>query len=129
MNNIIIIGRLTKDPDMRVSGETIVTKFTLAVNREYKGKDEIEVDFFNIATFGRVAENCNKYLSKGLLVGVQGRLQNNHYQDKEGVKHYREQIITDRVEFLQRKKNGENEEAFEENTSYNTLLDDDIPFS
>lgn len=99
MNSVVLIGRLTKDPDLRYipdSGKAVST-FTIAVNRPF-AKDK--ADFFRVVVFGKPAENCSNYLSKGRLVGVQGRLQNNNYETQSGEKRYSTEVIADRVEFL-----------------------------
>ena len=100
MNNVVLIGRLTKDVDSRQSadGKTIIS-MNLAVNRPYK-KDE--TDFFRVVVFGKSAENCEKYLKKGSMIGVQGRIQNNNYTTASGEKRYGTDIVANRVEFLDR---------------------------
>lgn len=101
MNQVVLIGRLTRDPELRFipNSGTAVAKFGLAVNREYS-KDK-EADFFNIVVWGKSAENCANYLKKGRLVAINGGLRNNNYEDKNGVKHYNIDIVANRVEFLE----------------------------
>lgn len=103
MNQVFLTGRLTKDPETRyTSGSQIaVCTFTLAVERPTKQGEEKKADFPRITVFGRQAENCEKYLSKGRLVGVQGRLQTGSYQNREGVTVYTTDVVADRVEFLE----------------------------
>lgn len=101
MNNVVLIGRLTRDPELRFipnSGKA-VARFAIAVNREFS--KEKEADFFNIVVWGKPAESCANYLQKGRLVAVNGNLRNNNYEDKNGTKHYTIEIVAQRVEFLE----------------------------
>ncbi|MCD5410863.1 MAG: single-stranded DNA-binding protein [Clostridiales bacterium] len=100
MNSVILIGRLTKDPELRFipSGKAVAT-FGLAVKNSYS--KEKQVDFFNIVVWGKTAENCANYLAKGRLVGVKGRLQTRNYENKQGIKVYITEIVADQVEFLE----------------------------
>lgn len=103
MNNVVLIGRLTRDPEVRYTANTqmAVATFTLAVDRPVKSGEEKKADFPRVIVFGKQAENCEKYLSKGRLVGVQGRLQTGSYQNREGVTVYTTDVVADRVEFLE----------------------------
>ena len=101
LNRIILIGRLTKDPDLKYTpAGKAVAQFTLAVDRF---KDN-EADFINIVVWGKQAENCANYLSKGSLAAVDGRLQIRNYTNKDGVKVYVTEVIADAVRFLNSKK-------------------------
>lgn len=100
MNCVQLIGRLTKDPETRYSGETAVCHFTLAVNRQ-RGRDgEQQADFIRIVAFGKQAETVERYLSKGRQVAVNGRIQTGSYKDKEGRTVYTTDVIANNVEFL-----------------------------
>ncbi len=103
MNQVILIGRLTRDPELRFipNSGTAVARFSLAVNREFKKEGQPDADFFNIVVWGKSAENCANYLKKGRLVAVNGNMRNNNYEDKNGVKHYNIEIVANRVEFLE----------------------------
>lgn len=107
MNSIVIIGRLTKDVEVRyipASGKAMAT-FGVAVNRTYKEKDgSTSADFFNVVVFGKLAENCGNYLAKGSLVGVHGQSRNSTYE-VNGEKRYKNEIVADTVQFLDSKKN------------------------
>lgn len=106
MNNVVLIGRLTRDPEssnIGVEGKTAISKFTVAVDRDGK-KDE--TDFIRITTFGKQAETCDKYLSKGRQVAVLGRIQTGNYKDKEGNTVYTTDVIANRIEFLGSPSNG-----------------------
>ena len=101
MNNIILIGRLTKDPDLRYTqAGKAVCSFTLAVDRPYSG-DKKETDFINIVVWNKVGENCAQYLSKGRKVAVQGRLQIRNYEDDKGQRRYITEVVANSVEFLE----------------------------
>lgn len=101
MNNVVLIGRLTKDPELKCipQSETAVANFTLAVDRPMA--KEKTADFIRIVCFGRTAENCERFLAKGRLVGVQGRIQTGSYKTKDGETRYTTDVYADRVEFLE----------------------------
>jgi len=103
MNQVVLIGRLTRDPELRFipNSGTAVARFSLAVNREFKREGQPDADFFNIVVWGKSAENCANYLKKGRLVAVNGNMRNNNYEDKNGVKHYNVEVVANRVEFLE----------------------------
>jgi single-strand DNA-binding protein len=103
INRIILVGRLTKDVDLNVVGQsgTAVAKFTLAVERNYKNKDGgRDTDFINIVAFRKLAELCADYLSKGKLAGVEGSLRVRSYEDKKGAKQWISEVVADNVSFL-----------------------------
>ena len=102
MNNVTLIGRLTKDPDVKYTNSGMaVARFTLAIDRPQKDGEK-KTDFPSIVVFGRAAENCETYLAKGRLVGVQGRIQTGSYEKNDGTKVYTTDVVADRVEFLER---------------------------
>lgn len=128
MNKIILMGRLTRDPEVRATNEgKMVAHMSIAVDRRGEG-----TDFFNLTAFGKVAEFAEKYLKKGTKVVLEGRLQNNNYTDKDGVKHYQDAIIVDSMEFAESKKSQETQEAPSSNPDYFTSipdnLEDSLPF-
>lgn len=100
MNCVQLIGRLTKNPETRYSGETAVCHFTLAVNRQRSRDGEQQADFIRIVTFGKQAETVERYLSKGRQVAVNGRIQTGAYKDKDGRTVYTTDVIANNVEFL-----------------------------
>lgn len=131
MNNVILIGRLTKDPELRYTAGTqmAVATFTVAIDRPVKAGSEKQTDFPRVTVFGKTAENCEKFLTKGRLVGVQGRLQTGSYTNKDGVTVYTTDVAADRVEFLEwgdRPKSNMPAENIE--PSGFAYIDDDIPF-
>ena len=112
MNSVVLIGRLTKDPEVRMtSGQLVVATFSIAIDRPVRAGGQKQTDFPRITVFGRQAENCERFLSKGRLVGVQGRLQTGSYQNKDGVTVYTTNVVADRVEFLEWGDRRQREEA------------------
>lgn len=114
LNRIILIGRLTADPETRriPSGDIPITRFTIAVDRQVKRdeKGERQTDFIRIVTWRNLAEICSKYLKKGLLVGVEGRLQIRGYNTPDGEKRTVAEVVADNVQFLERGASKEVEE-------------------
>ena len=104
LNQVILIGRLVKKPELRVSeGGVNYIKATLAVQSEFKNKDgDYDTEFLEFTAFGKLAENTSKYCDKGSLLNVVGSLNNNVYKDKNGVNHYQLSIIANKVSFLSR---------------------------
>lgn len=102
MQEFIAIGRLTNDVEISTTNSgTTVAKFPLAIKRNRQNKDgEYETDFFNTIVYGKVAENCRKYLKKGSQIAVVGSVQNRSYDAKDGTKRYITEIIADKVNFL-----------------------------
>ncbi len=104
MNKVILMGRLTRDPEVRVSqSQTTVARYSIAVDRKFKREGEPEADFFNCTSFGKQAEFVEKYLKKGTKIVVVGRVQNDNYTNKNGEKVYSVQIMVDEVEFAESK--------------------------
>ena len=106
MNKIILMGRLTRDPEVRYSqGENslAIARFSLAVDRRFKRQGEPDADFFNCTAFGRQAEFVEKYLKQGTKILLSGRVQNDNYTNKEGQKVYSVQIIAEEMEFAESK--------------------------
>ena len=138
MNQVSLIGRLTRDPEVRygAASQTAVARFSIAIDR---GKDrdgnDRGTDFPNIVCFGKTAELVERYLGKGRLVGITGRIQTGSYE-KDGKKVYTTEVLADRVEFLDRGEKSENagggfaaaQAPSEIPTGFSQLTDDDIPF-
>ncbi|KXG73892.1 single-stranded DNA-binding protein [Thermotalea metallivorans] len=133
MNQVILIGRLTRDPELRFtagSGKAVAT-FTIAVNRPFS--KENEADFFRIVVWGKQGEHCANYLAKGRLVAIQGRLQNNNFETQTGEKRYTTEVVADRVEFLDWGNKGAgggfDNSSFMDTDGFQAIEeDDDIPF-
>lgn len=108
MNKVILMGRLTRSPEVRYSQSSepvAVARYTLAVNRRFKRKDEPEADFIPCVALGKSGEFAEKYFRKGQLVGVIGRLQVRSWEDKEGKKHWTTEVIVEEPYFAESKKN------------------------
>ena len=123
-NQVLLIGRLTRNPEIRISGAgNKVANFSIAVDRIKKD----EVDFFKITAFGKTAELVEKYLTKGKKIFIQGVLRQNDYTDKNGNKHYKTDIIANRIIFLEKKsqQNNFNTPEFEDIKPIEE--DDDLP--
>lgn len=104
MNLLVHMGRLTQEPEVRYSADgKAVAKLSLAINRKYKQEGQADADFFNYVAFGKTAEFIGKYFHKGMKALVTGELRNNHYE-KDGVKHYSEQVIINTIEFAESKQ-------------------------
>lgn len=143
MNNVILVGRLTRDPELRflpVNG-TPVSTFSIAVDKqlpkekkqEMEAKGQPTADFINIVVWGKQAENCANYLAKGRLVAIQGRLQSRSYEAKDGTRRYVTEVVAERVQFLEWGDN-KNSDFNDDNSDFpgiegfHNVDDDDIPF-
>lgn len=116
MNNATLIGRLTKDVEMRYTqNNTAVAGFTLAVNRRVKQEGQADADFIGIVAWQKTAEFCSKYFKKGQQVWVQGRIQTRTWDDTEGVKHYVTEIVAEQVGFADSKKDDNGQPAAQTN--------------
>ena len=131
MNKFIIIGRLTRNPELRYTNNNIaITELNLAINNK---KDD--TTFLMIKLFNKNAENCNEYLKKGDLIAVEGNIKNNNYEDEEGKVHYRTDFIGNKVEFLSINKKDTKEEKQDRNSIFEEfgksieIEDDDLPFN
>lgn len=141
MNSVVLIGRLTRDPEVRYTGQQLaIARFSIAIDRPTRAGQEKQTDFPSITVFGKQAENCEKYLIKGRLVAVQGRIQTGSYTNKDGAKVYTTDVVADRVQFLEW---GENQQGgsrpnnqqspMSESTpnipgGFDAIDDEDIPF-
>ncbi len=117
MNKALLIGRLTKDPELKITEATKreVCQFTIAVNRQYKNEDgETPADFLNCVVWDKLAENLCKYQKKGNQVAVEGRIQTRNYENNEGKKVYVTEILVNNISFLDSKKDNSNFNNLEE---------------
>ncbi len=139
MNKVILIGRLTKDVELRYTqtNNTAVASFSLAVNRKFvKNGEERQADFFNIIAWNKLAENISKYLFKGNQVAISGRLETRSWDDPNGQKHYVTEVIAEEVDFIGSKNKQNNEAILNSSTRINKNYDtadficngDDLPF-
>ena len=122
INRTVLVGRLTRDPELRVSQNNVsVTTFNLAVNRPFTSKDgEQQADFINCVTFRKQAENVNQYVKKGSLVGIDGRIQTRNYENKEGQRVYVTEVVCDSVQFLEPKAKNQGSQQQNIQTGTNT---------
>lgn len=107
MNKVILMGRLTKDVEVRYTqtSNTLVASFSIAVNRRFvKEGEERQTDFFNIVAWGKLGEFCSKYYKKGQQVAIIGRLQTRSWDDEQGKKHYATEVIAEEAYFADSKK-------------------------
>ncbi len=129
LNNVVLIGRLTRDPELRYipNTGTPVSTFSLAVDKQVSKEKKLEMeskgqptaDFINIVVWGRQAENCATYLAKGRLTAVQGRIQSRTYDGKDGIRRYVTEVVAERVQFL--------EWGDDDNRSRSSDLQNDFP--
>ncbi len=108
INRTVLVGRLTKDPELRYTSSNIaVVKFTLAVNRTFAGPSgEREADFIQCVVWRKQAENLARFVKKGSLLGLEGRIQTGSYDDKDGIRKYTTEVVCDSVQFLEPKSQG-----------------------
>ena len=142
MNKVILMGRLTRDPEVRYTStnNTLVASFPLAVNRRFaKQGEERQADFINITAWDKTGEFCSKYFKKGQQVAVIGRIQTRNYDDKDGKKVYVTEVVAEEAYFADSKREGDMGAGAFENTFGNTMpgsmgsdfetsSTDDLPF-
>ncbi len=130
MNKVILLGRLTRDPETRYTqtSNMQVTSFTLAVNRRFvKQGEERQADFINCVAWNKTAEFVSKYFKKGQQVGIIGRIQTRNYDDEQGIKHYVTEIIAEEVYFAGDKKDATQNEV-QATDDFEITNQDDLPF-
>ena len=132
LNKVMVIGNVGGDPEMRFTpGGHPVTSFTVAANWMYttpEGERKQETEWFNVVTWNRLAEQCNQFLNKGRLVYVEGRLRTRSWEGQDGQKHYRTEVIANRVTFLDRQAATPSLEERPEEAHGGEIEPDDIPF-
>ena len=130
MNKVILIGRLTKEPEVRYSGETAISRYSLAVDRKFKREGEPTADFINCVAFGKNGEFAEKYLHKGMKIAVTGRMQTGSYTDKDGKKVYTTDVVVEEHEFCESK--GTQESTKTDSDGFMSIpdnIDDELPFN
>ena len=130
MNKVILLGRLTRDPETRYTqtSNMQVTSFTRAVNRRFvKQGEERQADFINCVAWNKTAEFVSKYFKKGQQVGIIGRIQTRNYDDEQGIKHYVTEIIAEEVYFAGDKKDATQNEV-QATDDFEITNQDDLPF-
>ena len=137
MNKVIIIGRFTRDPEIKYStGEnaTATARFSLAVNRRFKNKEgNYDADFINCVAFGKTAEFIEKHFTKGMAIGITGRIQTGSYTNKEGQKVYTTDVVVEETEFVESKNKGTSDNVPNNNANSNSdfeevVSEDEMPF-
>jgi single-strand DNA-binding protein len=143
MNKVVLIGRLTKDPELKYTpgSGTAVTTITLAVDRRFSKDNQKEADFIPVVIWGKSAESTAQYMAKGRLMGVSGRIQTRSYEAKDGGRRYVTEVVAEEVQFLEwgntnKNQDNENKSSSNDNSQgYGASFDDmtpiddgDIPF-
>ena len=140
MNKVILMGRLTRDPEVRYTqtNNTLVASFSIAVNRRFtRPGEERQADFINIVAWSKLGEFCSKYFKKGQQVGVIGRLQVRNWEDEQGQKRYVTEVVAEEAYFADSKRDGADSSSFENtfgssiaNSSpeFEVTSSDDLPF-
>ena len=138
MNKVILMGRLTRDPEVRNGGDTAIARFSLAVDRRFKKDGEVTADFPNCVAFGKTAEFVEKYAHKGTIFVVEGRLQTGSYTNKDGQKVFTTDVIVEQIEFAESKNSagdGGTTNAGHADTGSNSFMDipdtigEELPFN
>ena len=124
MNKVILVGRLTKDPETRQAGNATVTHFTLAVDRRFKSEGQPTADFPKITAWNKTAEFCSKYFKQGMKVVIEGRLQTGSYE-KDGAKTFTTEVVAENVEFAESKKKDAEGDGF---VDVPEGIENDLPF-
>ena len=140
MNKVILMGRLTRDPEVRYTqtNNTLVASFSLAVNRRFaRPGEERQADFINIVAWSKTGEFCSKYFKKGQQVGVIGRIQTRTWDDDQGQKHYITEVVAEEAYFADSKREEGSSSAFENtfgstmpgmDSDFEVSSSDDLPF-
>ena len=141
MNKVILMGRLTRDPEVRYTqtNNTLVASFSLAVNRRFvRPGEERQADFINVVAWSKLGEFCSKYFKKGQQVGVIGRLQVRNWEDEQGQKRYVTEVVAEEAYFADSKREGDIDSSSFENTfgsnvassnsEFEVTSSDDLPF-
>lgn len=145
MNKVVMMGRLTRDPEIRYSqgaNATAVARFTIAVDRRFKKEGEPDADFFSCTAFGKTAEFVEKYLKQGTKIALSGRVENDNYTNKDGQKVYGTRILVEECEFAESKANSSTSTEKTQNTANNEArkdkdgflnipdgIDEELPFN
>ena len=140
MNKVILMGRLTRDPEVRYTqtNNTLVASFSIAVNRRFtRPGEERQADFINIVAWSKLGEFCSKYFKKGQQVGIIGRLQVRNWEDENGQKRYVTEVVAEEAYFADSKRDGADSSSFENtfgsnvassSPEFEVTSSDDLPF-
>lgn len=108
MNKVILVGRLTRDPDCKTTANSFYASFSIAVDRRYKQEGQPEADFPRIIAWGKTAEFIEKYFHKGMKIAIEGRIQTGSYQNNQGQTIYTTDVLAEAVEFVESKNASQN---------------------
>lgn len=126
LNRVALVGRLTRDPELRRTGSgKAVTSFNLAVERNFKSDDQ-EADFISCVCWGKIAENTERYCSKGSMVSVDGRIQTRNYENNQGQKVYVTEVVADSVQFINTKRDSNTATAAPQPQSFSYVPNEPI---
>lgn len=130
MNKVVLIGRLTKEIEVRyTTNQKVVATFSLAVNRDFKNANgEYEADFFNIVMWGKPAELAGNTLKKGSKIAIEGRIQNRSYEAKDGTKRYITEIVANGFEYLDKKEQAKTMADMGTDVTKDAPFDEEVPF-
>lgn len=129
MNKVILLGRLTRDSEVRYSGQTAIAKGSIAVDRRFKKEGEQTADFINYVAFGKIAEFLERYGKKGVKFAVEGRIQTGSYTNKDNQKVYTTDVVIESMEFAE-SKGDTKPEPQPSNSGFVNMTDiDDLPFN
>ena len=138
MNKVVLVGRLTRDPEVRYSSganSMAIARYTLAVDRKYKKEGEATADFISCVSFGKSAEFAEKYFRQGLKICVSGRIQTGSYTDRDGKKIYTTDVVVEEQEFVESKNAGSNNTGTQNSTDGDGFMnvpdciDEELPFT
>ena len=134
MNKVVMVGNLTKDPEVRYSAGSqpvAIVSFSIAVSRRVKREGAPDADFFNCTAFGKTGEVVGKYFRKGVRIGISGRIENESWTDKEGQKRSGTKIMVEEIEFCEKKAEAAEEKPVDGGPPYDfmpTAADEELPF-
>ncbi|SHK38871.1 single-strand binding protein [Hathewaya proteolytica DSM 3090] len=132
MNKVVLVGRLTKDPELKFTpgAGTAVTTFTIAVNRKFKKEGQPDADFLPVVVWGKAAEATAQYMAKGRQIGICGRIETRSYEAKDGTRRYVTEVIAEEVEFLGSKTDsGTVDNTPEYGNDVTPIENEEIPFN
>ena len=130
MNLVIQMGRFTKDPNIRYTQDNkAIARGNIAVNRRFKQDGQPDADFFTVVAFGKTAEFIEKYFRQGMKAVITGELRNNNYTDKDGVKHYNNEILVNNIEFAESKRADNNNADTNGFMNIPDGIDEELPFN
>lgn len=133
MNRVDLVGRLTKDPEIKVANSgTSIARFSVAVDRRFKREGEPDADFINILAFGKTAEFVEKYFKKGMKIGLSGSIQTGSYKNREGATVYTTDVVADSVEFVESKGTSTSDASAKKEDGFVNVPDvdaEELPFN